>query len=299
MRALVTGAGGFLGSAVVGALRAAGHQVLRLVRREPVSGDDEIFWDPAAGRLDPRLLEGLQAVVHLAGENIAAGRWTPARKARIRASRIDATRLLCEALAGTAAPPTVLLCASAVGIYGDRGAELLTEESPPGTGFLAELCRDWEGATSRAADCGIRVVHLRFGLVLSPAGGALGRMLPLFRLGLGGVIGGGEQFMSWISLPDALNVIEYGLATNTWAGPVNVVAPTPVSHREFVQTLARALRRPALAPLPAFAVRLLLGKMGRETLLSSARVRPVKLEQSGFPFAHGDLSGALRSLLAG
>ncbi|MBI3457993.1 MAG: TIGR01777 family protein, partial [Candidatus Rokubacteria bacterium] len=271
MHVLVTGSTGLIGSTLVPFLTAAGHRVTRLVR--PASGPPEPTaraWDPAKGLLNAADLEGVDAAVHLAGENLASGRWTAPRKARIRASRVGSTALLCDTLAGLAAPARVLVCASAVGYYGSRGDEVLREESGPGTGFLAEVCRAWEAATAPAARRGIRVVHTRFGVILTPAGGALATMLLPFRLGLGGRLGSGAQYWSWITLDDVVSAIAHAIATDGLAGPVNVVAPTPVTNGEFTATLGRVLGRPTLFPVPAFALRLLLGDMARELLLASA-----------------------------
>jgi hypothetical protein len=297
---LVTGSTGLVGSALVRTLAAGGHRVTRLVRpgRSPATPvSDAHPWDPAAGTLDPGPLEGLDAAVHLAGENIAAGRWTPEQKRRIRESRVGSTALLAETLARLAAPPRVLVCASAVGYYGDRGAEVLSEDSPPGTGFLADVCRDWEAAAAPAARHAIRVVHTRFGLVLSATGGALPRMLLPFRLGLGGRVGSGAQYWSWVALDDVVEAIRHAIATAPLAGPVNVVAPAPVTNREFTATLGRVLRRPTLLPLPAVAARLALGEMADALLLSSARVVPARLRAAGFVFRFPTLEGALRGLL--
>ena len=237
------------------------------------------------------------AVVHLAGENIAAGRWTPARKAEIRRSRVDGTRNLCEVLARLPHPPKVLVSASAIGLYGDRGAEILTEESAAGTGFLAEVCREWEAAAAPAARVGIRVVNLRFGMVLSPTGGALKKMLLPFKLGMGGRIGSGEQFTSWIALDDVIGAIHHVLCEESVRGAVNAVAPEPASNADFTRTLARVLRRPTLLPLPAFAARLALGEMADALLLGGARVMPARLQASGYRFRFPDLESALRHLL--
>jgi uncharacterized protein (TIGR01777 family) len=231
-------------------------------------------------------------VVHLAGENIAR-RWTRAAKTRIRASRVDATRLLCEALARLPQPPRVLVCASATGYYGDRGDELLDERSQPGTGFLPEVCQAWEAATQPARQRGIRVVHLRLGIVLARHGGALARMLLAFRLGLGGRVGTGQQYWSWILLEDLLRVVELAIQDDGLSGAVNTVSPAPATNAEFARTLARALRRPAFLPLPAFAVRMIFGEMGREVLLASARVRPARLLEGGFEFRYPQLAAAL------
>jgi len=270
--------------------------VTRLVRGASI-GRDEAAWDPVRGLAEPSRLDGTDAVVHLAGANIAAGRWTPTRKAEIRQSRVEGTRSLCDALARLAHPPRVLVSASAVGYYGDRGAETLTEDSPGGTGFLADVCRAWEAATDPASQAGIRVVNLRFGMILTPAGGALAKMLLPFKLGAGGRIGGGEQFMSWIALDDAIGAIHHALGQESVRGPVNAVAPAPVSNTDFTCTLARVLRRPALFPLPAFAARLLFGEMADALLLGGARVVPARLQAAGYGFRFPELEGALRHLL--
>jgi hypothetical protein len=296
MHIAVTGSNGLIGSALVASLGAGGHRVSRLVRG-PLAGAGAIEWDPAAGVRDAALLEGLDGVVHLAGENIGAGRWTVRRKAEIRRSRVEGTQRLCEALARLARPPKALVCASAIGIYGDRGDEPLTEESSPGGDFLAEVCRAWEAATGPAAGAGIRVVCLRFGVVLSPAGGALKKMLLPFRLGAGGRIGSGRQYMSWIALDDAAGAIHHALRDESLAGPVNAVAPFPATNAEFTRILARVLRRPAVAPLPAFAARLALGEMADALLLASQRVLPARLRASGYAFRFPDLEGALGHLL--
>ena len=296
MHVAVTGSSGLIGSALMAFLAARGHQVTRLVRRSP-GGEREIQWDPEDGVRGLSGLEGADAVVHLAGENIASGRWTPQRKAEIRRSRVEGTRRLCESFARLARPPKVLASASAIGYYGDRGAEVLREDSPPGSDFLAQVCGEWESAAEPASRAGIRVVHLRTGIVLSPAGGALKKMLLPFSLGLGGRIGTGAQFMSWITLDDVVGATYHALNTGSLVGPVNMVAPTPVTNSEFTRTLARVLRRPALAPVPAFAARLAFGEMADALLLASARVVPNRLQGSGYRFRHPELEGALRHLL--
>jgi uncharacterized protein len=296
MHVAVTGSRGLVGSAVVPFLTTGDHRVTRLVRRAP-RGSDEVAWDPARGMADLSRLDGVDAVVHLAGENIAAGRWTPTRKAEIRQSRVEGTRSLCKALARLAHPPKVFVSASAVGFYGDRGTETLTEESAGGTGFLADVCREWEAATAPAFQAGIRVVNLRFGMILSPAGGALRKMLLPFQLGAGGRIGSGGQFTSWIAVDDAIAALHHCLCEESVRGPVNVVAPGSVTNADFTRTLARVLRRPAVIPLPAFAARLLFGEMADALLLAGARVMPARLQASGYRFWFPDLEAALRHLL--
>jgi len=296
-RIAVTGASGLVGRALTRALEATGRGVHPLVRRPPRPDTREIRWDPETGEVDTESLRGFSAVVHLAGENIASGRWTPRRREVIRRSRVEGTRALAEALARMKAPPRTLLCASAVGYYGHRGDEVCTEESPPGEGFLPEVCAAWEAAADPAREAGIRVVHARIGVVLSREGGALPRMLPPFRLGLGGPVGSGKQWMSWIALDDLTALIEHCLDDPSLAGPVNAVAPHPAINREFAKTLGRVLRRPAVLPLPAFAVRLLLGEMGRDLLLASARAVPEAALRAGFAFRFPRLEYALRHVL--
>ena len=296
-KVLVTGSSGMIGRALVNFLASGGHTVIRLVRsREPAS-EGALYWDPAAGVLSRAGLEGLDAVVHLAGENVAAGRWTKKRMARLIASRLDSTRLLGETLKKLAHPPEVFLCASACGYYGDRGAEILDEEGDPGEGFLAGLASQWEAAAASAGPPGIRVVNLRFGMVLSPSGGALAALLPLFRLGAGGRLGNGKQYVSWISIEDALHAMAQVLVEKSLRGPVNLVSPGAVTNSEFAGTLAHVLKRPALLPAPAPALKIALGRMAEEMLLSGCLVRPAKLEAGGFKFAHPELEAALRFLL--
>jgi uncharacterized protein (TIGR01777 family) len=294
MRILVSGASGLVGSALVQALEDGKDAAVRLVRHNPAA--NEIRWDPV-GSLEASALEGFDAVVHLAGESIA-GRWTAAKKARIRDSRVRGTTALATALARTGRPPKVMVCASAIGIYGDRGDEILREESAPGSDFLAEVAKQWEAATEPAARAGVRVVSLRFGVVLSGRGGALARMLPPFRMGAGGRIGSGRQWMSWITLEDVVGVIQHALATETLRGPVNTVAPSPVTNAQFTRSLGEALHRPTIFPLPAFMVRLTFGEMGEALLLGSQRVDCGKLLGSGYRFRHPELKLALQALLA-
>ena len=297
MDILVTGASGLIGTALVSSLTSSGHGVTRLVRAQPQPGEKATRWDPMAGTIDASAIEGVDAVVHLAGESIAE-RWTPAKKANIRDSRVKGTRLLCETLARLSSRPKVLVSASAIGYYGDRGDEILTEDSPPGRGFLSEVCRAWEAATEQAQQHGIRVVHLRTGVVLSPAGGALAKILPPFRLGLGGVLGSGRQYMSWIALDDIVGVIQHAIATEALQGPTNAVAPRAVTNQEFTKTLGKVLGRPTAIPLPAFVARLMFGEMADELLLASARIQPTKLLASGYQFRYPELEDALRHVLA-
>jgi uncharacterized protein (TIGR01777 family) len=293
-RVAVSGAGGLIGSALTRRLRARDCSVLRLVRRRAQEDGGAVFWNPDTAEVDAGALEGVDAVVHLAGENLAGGRWTAARKRRIRDSRVNGTRLLAGSLAGLDRPPRVLVNASAIGFYGDRGDEVLDEDSAPGAGFLADLCREWEAATEPSREAGIRVVCLRIGVVLARNGGALARMLPAFRLGLGGPVGGGNQIMSWISLTDLTRAIVRLLEDDRFSGAVNGVAPLPVSNAELARALGRALGRPAVLPLPAFLIGLAFGEMGRETVLSSGRILPSRLDQAGFEFEHRDIDSALR-----
>ncbi|MFC1679521.1 TIGR01777 family oxidoreductase [Elusimicrobiota bacterium] len=291
MKIMVSGASGLVGAELASALRARGHELALLSR----SGAG-VSWDPEAGELEAGKLEGLDAVVHLAGENIASGRWSARKKAAIRDSRVLGTRLLADRLAKLERGPRVLVCASAVGYYGDGDREV-DEESASGKGFLAEVCRDWELAAKAAEASGVRVVSLRIGVVLSAEGGALGKMLLPFRLGLGGPVGNGGQWMSWIAISDLVDVIAYALSTGGLSGPVNAVAPGAVTNADFAGTLGRVLGRPAFLPLPGFAVRAFFGEMGEELLLQGQRVRPSRLLQAGFRFRHPDLEPALRHLL--
>lgn len=293
----VSGATGMIGGALVARLRERGHAVRRLVRPSTRASEGDIVWDPAAGRLDAAALEGVDAVVHLAGEPIAQ-RWTAQAKRAIRESRIAATALLARTIATLGRKPRVLASGSAIGFYGDRGDEPLDERSPAGTGFLADLAREWEAATAPAAAADIRVVLLRTGIVLSAEGGALARLLPPFRLGVGGPIGSGRQWMSWIGLEDQLRAIELAIATPSLHGPVNLVAPDPVTNAAFATALGHALHRPAIVPVPALVLELMYGEMARETILAGQRVAPRALLDAGFEFRHPDLAGALAAALA-
>ena len=290
MHIAITGSHGLIGTELMRLLTNAGHQVTRLVRGPAAAG--EIEWDPTAAEFAPPGLMGVSGVVHLAGENIAARRWSAAQKERIRSSRVDGTRRLCKGLAQMSPPPKVLVAASAVGYYGNRGSEVLTEESPPGEGFLAGVVRDWEAAAEPAAAAGIRVVQLRFGIVLSPSGGALGKMLTPFRFGLGGIVGSGQQYWSWITLADAVRAVVHALVTDTLRGPTNAVAPTPVTNAEFTKALGRIVSRPTFVRIPAAAVRMALGEMADGLLLASVRAEPQRLAASGYQFDHPDLDGA-------
>jgi uncharacterized protein (TIGR01777 family) len=297
MKILVTGSTGLVGSVLLPFLRSKGHEVFRLVRSQAKVGPAEIYWNPEQGIDDTSRLEGLDAVVHLAGENISEGRWTEEKKARIRDSRVKGTSVLSNALASLAQPPRTLLSASAVGYYGDRGDEIVREESAPGSDFLARVCRDWEAATEQAAQKGIRVVHLRFGVIFTPKGGALSKILAPFKFGVGGRLGSGKQYMSWITLDDVVGVIDHALLNDTLIGPVNVVAPNPVTNYEFTKTLGRVLSRPTIFPVPAFAARLAFGEMADAALLASTRAEPARLKESGYVFKHPELESALRQML--
>jgi uncharacterized protein (TIGR01777 family) len=296
MRIVVTGSSGLVGGALVPFLETGGHEVLRAVRGG-TSGAGQLAWRPGQGGFDAAALEGVDAVVHLAGENIADGRWTAKRKEAIRRSRVQGTAEIAKALAGLARKPKVLACASAIGFYGDRFEELLDESSGRGSGFLAEVCEAWERAADPARQAGIRVVHLRFGMVLSPRGGALAKMIGPFKLGVGGPVGSGRQYWSWVHLDDAVGATHHALVTESAAGAVNVVAPAPERCRDFARTLGKVLSRPALLPLPGFAARLAFGEMADELLLASQRVVPRQLERAGYRFRHPELEEALRALL--
>ena len=292
----ITGSRGLIGSALVPFLTTGGHRVTPMVRGKVPTFGQEIAWNPEEGLLASQELEGLDAVIHLAGEPVASGRWTKEKKHKIRESRVGSTRLLSEALAKLSSPPKVLICASAIGFYGDRADEELTEESAMGEGFLAEVCRDWEEATKAAEDRGIRVVHLRTGLVLSSTGGVLQQMLTPFRMGVGGNLGSGTQWMSWLSIDDALGVILRALADARVSGPLNMVAGA-CRNDEFSQTLAKVLSRPSLFSVPTFALRAALGEAADGAVLASAKVLPQRLERLGHSFRHPSLDGALRHLL--
>jgi uncharacterized protein (TIGR01777 family) len=296
MRMLVSGSTGTVGSHLLNVISSNSSEIWRLVRSR-AEGERLIFWDPQGGRVDnPDLLEGFDAVVHLSGENII-GRWTEKKKSSIRQSRIQSTRYLVNLFSGLRNPPKTFICASATGYYGDRGGERLTERSAVGSGFLPDTCRAWENEANKASDFGVRVINLRIGPVLSPKGGMLSSLLLPFKIGLGGVVGSGEQYLSWISIEDLSRIIVYLLEREEVRGPVNAVSPIPVTNMEFTATLARILRRPAWLPVPAFAVRLFLGEMGRCTVLAGSMVFPEKLLSCGYEFLHEDLGSALEDIV--
>lgn len=292
----MSGAGGLIGTALSRELETAGHRVVRLVRRPP-AGPDEFAWDPAAGTLDPRSIESVDAVIHLAGEPIADHRWTEQRKRAILDSRLQGTRLLAEAIAGAAQRPAVLVSASAIGIYGDRGDELLDEASPAGHDFLARVCQSWEAATAAAAGAGVRVVTTRFGVVLDAGGGALARQLPFFRAGLGGRLGSGRQWMSCVGVADVAGAVRHILSADQVRGPVNVVCPAPLRNSDYTALLGRVLHRPALFPVPRAALHLMFGELADAALLASQRVHPGTLRNSGYRFRNPTVESALRHAL--
>lgn len=296
MNVLVSGSRGLLGSELIPRLKANGHQVRRLVRSAKDAGPSDFIWDPMKGEIQGEL-KGIDAVIHLAGESIASGRWTDEKKKQIRDSRIKGTTFLSETIASLQPPPKVFICASAIGYYGDRGAEVLDEMSTAGTGFLADLCKDWENSTKAAKDAGIRVVNVRIGVSLSPKGGALGKMLLPFQLGAGGNVGNGRQYMSWISIDDVAQAMVFCLETDSLSGPVNLTAPEPVPNSEFTRALGAVLHRPTIFPMPDFAARLALGEMADELLLSSAQVLPKKLQEAGFQFQYPEIQGALQHVI--
>ena len=294
---LISGSHGLVGSALVKLLTNEGHEVLRLVRHQRTVGASEIEWHPDKGVIDKEHLEGLDAVVHLAGENIAEGRWTNEKKRAIRESRVNGTVLLSETLAQLRQPPEVFVSATAIGYYGNRGDELLNENSAPGNDFLAQVCQEWEKATTPAAEKGIRTVRARFGIILDEKGGALAKMLTPFRMGIGGRVGDGKQWMSWIALDDVVGAIRFAIYDRFVNGPVNFVAPHPVINAEFTKTLGNVLSRPTLLPIPAFGVRIAFGEMADALLLASQRVEPVVLKERGFGFLFPRLEPALKHLL--
>lgn len=290
----ISGASGLVGSALSKALQAEGATVVPISRSSKGKNSDTIVWDPNSGLLNPDRLNGIDTVVHLAGESIASGRWNDKQKAKIRDSRIKGTESMVKSMATISERPKTFICASAIGYYGDRGDEVLTEQSNPGTGFLPEISLEWEAAADAAADLGMRVVKVRIGVVLSPKGGALQKMLLPFRLGMGGVVGSGKQYWSWIGLNDLVRVFQYCITHPKVSGAINAVSPEPATNREFTKSLGAVLKRPTIIPVPGFLARLALGEMANDLLLASARVVPEKLQQQGFEFQQPSLEDSLR-----
>ncbi len=295
MKILLTGSSGLIGSALTASLSANGHNVKRLLRSRHTGG--EAYWNPEEGTIDLSNCKGIDVVIHLAGDSIAEGRWSKAKKARILDSRIKGTQLIATALARLEERPHTLISGSAIGFYGNRGADIVDEGSPAGEGFLAGVCQQWEDATAPAAEAGIRVVNVRFGMVLSSSGGALKKMLLPFKLGLGGVVGDGKQYMSWVGIDDVAGMVQHIINTPSLRGPVNLVSPSPVSNRQFVRTLGQVLHRPSILPMPAFMARIMFGEMADELLLASTRVMPRLLMNTGYNFINSDLREALESFL--
>ncbi len=296
MKILISGSSGTVGTHLIEFMSSNSFEIWRLVRSK-AAGENRIFWDPDNRRIDdPSLLENFDAAIHLSGENIV-GRWTQKKKDLIRKSRLDSTRYLTDLFLKLKNPPKTFICASAIGYYGNRGEEKLTERSSPGSGFLPDLSREWEHEAKRVSEAGIRVVNLRIGIVLSVKGGMLGSMLPPFKMGLGGIIGKGTQYVSWVSIEDVSRIIVYLLKNGTISGPVNIVSPAPVTNREFTEVLSSVLKKPAWFSIPEFAVRLFFGEMGNSTMLSGSRVFPEKLLSGGYEFTHVDLSSALEYLI--
>jgi uncharacterized protein (TIGR01777 family) len=296
MQILLSGSSGLVGKALISRLTGAGHQVIRLVRRTPTR-PDERQWNPEE-RVNPIVLDRIDAVIHLAGDNIADGRWTPEKKKRIRDSRVIGTRKLAEAIAEAPHPPKALISTSAIGYYGDRGDEILDESSAPGSGFLPDVCIGWENACDPAKAKGVRVVLARLGIVMSTESGALSQMLTPFKFGVGGVVGSGKQYWSSISLDDVTSAFQFLAENEQISGPVNLVAPTPATNREFTKALGHVLHRPTVLPMPAFAARLALGEMADGLILASARVLPKRLEQAGFQFGYPNVEAILRHALS-
>ena len=297
MHILMSGASGVVGSALIPFFTTGGHRVTRLVRRSSPAGENERFWDPQKGLIDIRDGDEFDVVIHLSGEHIGQGRWTPQKKKKIIESRNVTTALIAGRIARLAKAPRAFLCASAIGYYGDRGDSVMTEENECGADFISNVCDEWEQAALPALEKGIRTVFLRIGVVLSPAGGALERLLPSFKMGLGGKVGSGEQYISWISMDDLIGTVYHAMDDDSLSGPVNLVAPNPVTNLEMTRTLAKVISRPALFTIPAWLIKLVFGEMGKEVLLASTRVKPEKIMASGYRFRHPDLVGALRHLL--
>jgi len=297
MKILVSGAHGLVGQALIKSLTRDGHEIVSLVRRERVEGKPEVEWHPNRGQIDAQLLEGFDVVIHLAGESIASGRWTDDKKRKIRESRVQGTTLLSDSLARLSRPPAAFISASAIGYYGNRGDELLTEQSAPGKDFLSEVCVAWEKATGSAEAKGIRTVHARFGIILDAHGGALEKMLTPFRMGVGGKVGDGKQWMSWIALDDVVRGLQFLIDNQTVRGAVNFTAPNAVTNAEFTKTLGSVLSKPTFFPIPAFAARLAFGEMADALLLASSRVGPTRFLEEGFKFEYSELGPALQSIL--
>jgi uncharacterized protein len=298
MRVLISGGSGMIGSALTDSLRADGVEVNHLVRRKEKTSPGDVLWNPTTATVDVPAMEGYDAVVHLSGASVAQGRWTSARKLVLRSSRVDTTRVLVDSLARLNQKPSVFVCASATGYYGSRGDEILTESSGNGSDLLGLICRAWEGEAARAMVSGIRTVITRFGIILSSKGGALPAMVAPFNFGVGGRLGSGKQWMSWITLEDVVAIIRTAIAEKSWAGPLNVVAPSPIQNADFTQVLASVLHRPAFFAVPAFALRIALGEMADALLLSSQRVQPAKLQAAGYRFRQENLEAALFDSLA-
>ena len=296
MKVAIAGASGLVGSALIPVLKTMGAQITRFVRTKPNAG--EIEWHPNQDEVSPHTLAGFDTVINLAGENIAAGRWSDDQKRRIRNSRVNGTHLLSEAIAKLSPKPNVFLCASATGIYGDRDDETLDEQSDSGSGFLAGVCREWEKATEPAVKAGVRVVNLRFGPILAKEGGMLAKLLTPFKMGMGGKVGSGRQFISWVGIDDAIQAVRLALEDASIRGPLNIVSPQPVTNEEFTKTLGHVLNRPTALAMPAFAARLAFGEMADEMLLASQKVIPKKLLNAGYKFRHPELEQTLRELLA-
>jgi uncharacterized protein len=296
MRIAIAGASGLVGSALIPELESDGHEIVRLVRDTPKAG--EIEWHPNQDEIDPATIDRFDAIINLAGESIAEGRWTEEKKKRIRDSRVNGTHLLSEAIAKLATKPRVFLCASATGIYGDRGDEILDEQSESGGGFLAGVCREWERACETAVNAGVRVANLRFGPILARAGGMLDKMLTPFKMGLGGKVGSGKQYISWVAIDDVVAAIRLALNDGSIRGPLNIVSPKPVTNEQFTRALGETLSRPTVMAMPAFAARLAFGEMADEMLLVSQRVMPKKLTAAGFRFQYPELAQALQRYIS-
>ncbi len=296
MAILITGATGLIGSVLIPLLKRDGHEVVTLTRRKP-QGPQERQWDPEAAALAPAVLDGIETIIHLAGENIGEGRWSLEKKRRIRESRVHGTRIMAEASAASSGRVRTFIGASAIGYYGDRGTEELTETSAVGSGFLPEVCQAWEAAAEPARRAGLRVAHLRLGVILSGQGGALAKMLFPFKMGVGGVVGSGAQYWSWLTVVEAAHIFRFVMNTESLSGPINAVSPQAVTNREFTKALGSVLHRPTIFPLPAFVAKLALGEMAQDLILASTRVVPQRLAAAGYPFIHRELEAGLRAAL--